>query len=74
MQPALKDLFGFASPRNSAIPRSVFSYSSRVLTWISSAKDEVSISRTFSISVSVGNSHLNFVAALEDHSERGGVF
>ena len=51
----------------------VFCDASRVLTGISSTKDESSSRGILSISISVGNSRLSLVAALKDLSNAEGV-
>ena len=56
---------------NCCISRSVFCDASRVLTWISSTKDESSSGGMLSICKSVGNSPLIIVAALKDLSNAG---
>ena len=61
----------FIIPKDSCISGSLFFDASRVLTWISSAKDEISISDTVSITKFVGISHLSLVAALKDSSNAG---
>ena len=55
-------------PKNSHMSRLVFCDASRVLTEISSTKDESSSRGIFSISISVGNSCLSLIAALKDLS------
>ena len=60
-------------PKNSRISRSVFWDAPRVLTWISSTKDESSSSGMLSISISVGNATLSLVAAIKDLSSPGSV-
>ena len=62
-----------SNPKNSRISRSIFCDASRVLTWITSTKDESSPSGIFYISKSVGNSVLSLVAALNDLSSGGAV-
>ena len=54
-------------PKNYRMLRSVFCDAFRVLnfTWISSPKDESSISGRLSISISFGNSRLSLLAALK---------
>ena len=63
-----------SNPKNSRIStRSIFCDASRVLTLITSTKDESSPSGIFYISKSVGNSVLSLVAALKDLSSGGAV-
>ena len=61
-------------PKDFCISKSVVCDASLVLTWISSAKNESSLSGILSISVPVGNSRLGFVRALKDLSNAGASF
>ena len=60
-------------PKNSRMSRSLFCDASRILTSISSTKDERSSRGILSISISVGNSCLSLVAALKVTSNADGV-
>ena len=60
-------------PKNSRMSRSLFCDASRILTLISSTKDERSSRGILSISISVGNSCLSLAAALKVTSNADGV-
>ena len=64
---------GLSIHKISCMSRSVFCDASRVLTQISSTKDQSSSWGILAISISVGNSRLSLVAALEDLFSAEGV-
>ena len=63
----------FLIVKDSSISRSVLCDTCRVLTWISSAKEEISICAILSISMSADNSCLRLVAVSKDCPTAGGV-